>query len=78
MTSPQTQAFPIRSYSKKELALCYFPDAQHPSTAVNHLMAWIKRCQPLCEKLHAEGYQKTNKWFNPKEVRLIIEHFGEP
>ena len=55
MNTPQMQSFPIRSYTKKELALCSFPDAKHPSTAVNHLMAWIKRCQPLGAKLHAAG-----------------------
>lgn len=78
MNTPQTQAFVIRSYTKKELAYCYFPDKQNPHTAVNHLMAWINRCEPLREQLAAQGYKKSAKWFNPKEIRLIVEHLGEP
>ena len=78
MNTPQTQAFAIRPYTKKELALCYFPQAKHPHTAVNHLKSWINRCEPLRDKLHEQGYQKSAKWFKPKEVRLIIEHLGEP
>ena len=42
--------FKIRTYTKKELALMYFPES-YPRTAVNHLMAWIRRCDPLWEKL---------------------------
>jgi len=70
--------FKIRSYSKKELALCYFPSSENPHSAVNHLMTWIKRCTPLLEELEAQGYQKMSKWFSPREVRMIIDHLGEP
>ena len=38
--------FKVRSYTKKELALFYFPDAS-PHTAVNRLMRWINRNAPL-------------------------------
>ena len=34
--------FKIRMYTKKELALMYFPESM-PRTAVNHLMVWIRR-----------------------------------
>ena len=78
MNTPQTQSFPIRSYMKKELALCYFPDAKNLHSAVNHLMSWINRCEPLRDKLHEQGYQKSAKWFKPKEVKLIVEYLGEP
>jgi len=70
--------FVIRSYSKKELSLCYFPTSENPHSAVNRLMAWINRCEPLCKALEAEGYQKTSKWFSPREIRLIIQYLGEP
>ena len=37
--------FKIKSYSKAELAMLYFPDSdQH--VAVNHLMRWIYGCKP--------------------------------
>lgn len=42
--------FKIRTYTKKELALMYFPES-YPRTAVNHLMVWIRRCDPLWEEL---------------------------
>ena len=38
--------FKVRSYTKKELALFYFPEAS-PHTAVNRLMRWINRNAPL-------------------------------
>lgn len=72
------EKFPIRSYTKKELALCYFPTSVNPHSAVNHLMSWINRCTPLRNALEEQGYQKTSKWFSPREVKLITEHLGEP
>jgi hypothetical protein len=70
-------SFTIRSYTKKELALCYFPGSS-PRTAVNHLMSWIHRCTPLWTQLQATGYQPTSKDFTPRQVRAIVEQLGEP
>lgn len=70
--------FKIRAYTKKELALCYFPQSENPHSAVNRLIVWVNRCAPLKAALEARGYRKTAKWFNPLEVRLIVEHLGEP
>lgn len=69
--------FTIQSYTKKELALLYFPSAT-PHVAVNHLMSWISRCKPLHDALLDQGYQKTTKWLSPHEVKLITEYLGEP
>ena len=69
--------FVIRTYTKKELALCYFPDSR-PHTAVNHLMSWIQRCTPLWEQLQQMGYISTCKLFTPRQIRAIVEHLGEP
>ena len=69
--------FEIRSYTKKDLALSYFPSAA-PHTAVNRLMLWIYRCQPLAAALAMQGYRKTSKWFTAREVRLIVEYLGGP
>jgi hypothetical protein len=67
----------IRTYTKKELALCYFPNSK-PRTAVNHLMSWIGRCHQLSDHLKASGYQPSRKDFTPHQVRLIVEYLGEP
>ena len=69
--------FKIRTYTKKELALMYFPDS-NPRTAVNHLMAWIRRCPPLWQQLQQTGYSITSKTFTPRQVKAIVEELGEP
>ena len=69
--------FKIRMYTKKELALMYFPESM-PRTAVNHLMAWIRLCTPLWDELLKKGYCKTSKSFSPKQVKAIVEYLGEP
>ena len=69
--------FSIRSYTKKELSLMYFPDSI-PNTAVKHLMGWIKRCTPLMGELQAMGYHTSNKTFTPRQVKAIVEQLGEP
>ena len=71
------EEFIIRTYTKKELALMYFPKS-NPRTAVNHLMAWIHQCDPLWEELLAMGYHKLSKAFTPKQVKAIIDYLGEP
>ena len=67
----------IRAYSKKELALMYFPDSS-PRTAVSHLMSWIRRCTRLQQQLQEMGYETTCKTFTPRQVRAIVEEIGEP
>lgn len=69
--------FKIKSYSKKELACLYFPDSS-PRTAVNHLMSWIRNDTELFEQLEEMGYRKQSKAFTPREVRAIVDDFGEP
>lgn len=70
------EEFIIRTYTKKELALMYFPES-YPRTAVNHLMAWIHLCTPLWNELLDMGYRKTSKVFSPKQVKAIVEYLGE-
>ena len=69
--------FKIKAYTKKELALRYFPDSM-PRTAVNHLMAWIRRCPDLATELNNTCYQPTSKAFTPRQVKIITEMLGEP
>ena len=69
--------FKIRMYTKKELALMYFPESM-PRTAVNHLMAWIRLCTPLWDELLKMGYCKTSKSFSPTQVKAIVDYLGEP
>ena len=70
--------FPVRSYGKSELALLYFPHTDNPKVAVNHLMAWIRRCTPLMDDLTASGYKRSDKFFSSRHVKMIVDHIGEP
>ena len=67
----------LRSYTKQELALLYFPDSD-PDVARAHLMRWIVRCTQLYEQLLKSGYTKNSKEFNPLQVSYIFFHLGEP
>lgn len=73
-----TSHFPIRAYTKKELALMYFPDASSPRTAVNHLMAWVNVTPEILDELQQTGYRKEQKYFTPRQVRALVEFLGEP
>ena len=64
--------FKVRAYGKSELAWLYFPTANSAHTAVNHLMAWVRRNPDLVNGLHKLGYRKSAKFFTPKEIALII------
>ena len=67
----------IKSYSKQDLAMLYFPD-NDPHTATNHLMRWITNCPPLVEHLRKTHYRRNSKYFIAHQVRVIVEYLGEP
>ncbi len=71
------EEFKIRTYTKKELALRYFPDST-PQAAGKHLKAWIQRNKPLMDELAITGYQSNSKSYNPRQVKIIIDYLGEP
>ena len=66
-----------RPYTKKELALLYFPDST-PETAVKHLMTMIRRNDMLWDELQEMGYYKRRKTFTPREVQAIFDWIGPP
>ena len=69
--------FNIKPYTKKELALLYFPSTD-PHVAVNRLMMWVKRCHELHHALVEQGYKKNVKWLSTREVEMIVKWLGEP
>ena len=66
-----------RPYTKKELALLYFPDST-PETAVKHLMTMIRRNDMLWDELQEMGYYNRRKTFTPREVKAIYDWLGAP
>ena len=69
--------FKLQPYTKKELALLYFPSTD-PHVAVNRLMMWVKRCPELHHALVEQGYKKNVKWLSTREVEMIVKWLGEP
>ena len=67
----------IKRYTKKELALLYFPDSS-PETANKHLMRWIKRNKHLMQKLEEINYKPNERWFTKQEVEIIFRYIGPP
>ena len=66
-----------RAFSKKELALMYFPDST-PETAVKHLMTMIRSNDMLWDELQEMGYYNHRKTFTPREVKAIFDWLGAP
>ena len=77
MDKNKSTDFEIRAYSKKELALCYFPDLD-PRLAVKRLMRWVNRNEELVNELKKTGYKDKYRSINPCHVELIIKFLGEP
>ena len=71
------EQFKIRSYSKKELALMFFPDST-PETAVKHLMSLIRRNDMLWDELQSMGYYSLSRTFTPRQVQAIVDWLGAP
>jgi len=68
----------IKRYTKKELALRYFPWASQPKVAQNHLRSWIRRCPELQEAMKGVRQLRTRYEYNEEEVALIVHYIGEP
>lgn len=77
MNVEQDPVFPIRAYTKAELAMLYNPQ-QCISVALQTLYRWIRMNRPLMAELEAVGYNKYRHCYTPAEVRLIVKYLGEP
>lgn len=70
-------SFPIRLYSKGDLAMLYCPEYAI-STAIRNLSVWIKKNEELWAALMEAGYNPYRRCFMPREVALIVKYLGEP
>ena len=62
---------PLVPLSKKELAGKY-------KVSVKTLSRWIHSNNSLYENLVFLGYKKTNKILTIEQLKLILNHLGEP
>ena len=69
--------FPIRTYGKGELAMCYIRGVcQH--TAVKQFNEWIRTAPGLEERLLATGMKRGSRHYTPAQVQLIVNVFVPP
>lgn len=66
-----------RTWGYQELAMRYFPHVK-PDSATNQLRRWILYSPELQSHLSACGWIPGNKMLTPKQVSVIVDHFGEP
>lgn len=69
--------FPVRTYGKGELALCYIHGVCQ-QTAVNQFNEWIHTAPGLEQHLLDTGMKRTSRHYTPAQVQLIVHVFGEP
>ena len=75
------EAWPVRPYSKRELAEAYAPNIS-PVSALNRLAQWFRYNLQLSEALLQTGYKKRQQIFTSMQVELIFRlsliHISEP
>lgn len=69
--------WPVRPYSKRELAIAYAPDIS-PVSALNRLAGWIRHHRKLSQDLDETGYQNRQRIFTSLQVELIFRYLGRP
>lgn len=69
--------FKTKSYGFAELACHYLP-ALNKKSASNQLRNWINKNEKLKLALSDAGVLNRQKIFTPKQVRIILDHLGEP
>ena len=70
--------FRIRPYSKRELAMLYFPSTKNGNSAVKNLHNLMCRNPDLMKDLAKARYQSRCRILTPLQVRIIVRHLGEP
>ena len=71
------EVWPVRPYSKRELAEAYAPNIS-PVSALNRLAQWFKYNLQLSEALLQTGYKKRQQIFTSMQVDLIFRYLGRP
>lgn len=67
--------WPVRPYSKRELAMAYAPDIS-PCSALNRLAGWVRHHQKLSHELDETGYQNRQRIFHLPASGTDLSLFG--
>lgn len=70
--------FRIRPYSKRELAILYFPCTKNVESAVKNLHNLMRRNPDLMNELAEARYHPRCRMLTPLQVRIIVRYLGEP
>jgi hypothetical protein len=66
------EKFIIRAYGKSELAMMYLPN-HTKETALKLFNTWLK----INPRLRLVSKRRQH-YYTPKQVRIMVEEFGEP
>jgi hypothetical protein len=69
--------FPIRTYTKAELAALYCP-CDRLKSSQNNFWRWMQLNKKLMSELKSVDYYKYRRSFTPLEVSIIVKYMGEP
>jgi hypothetical protein len=70
--------FKIKTYGKSEFAWLMFPKMRDPRAAQDKLLRWIKKDARFHRKLLRLANTKDDNTYDPRQIKLIIDKFGEP
>ena len=73
----QIDEWPVRPYSKRELAMAYAPEIS-PVSALNRLAGWMRYNDRLTRELGDTGYRSRQRVFTSLQVELIFRYLGRP
>ena len=68
------QPFRIRPYSKRELAMLYFPSTKNGNSAVKNLHNLMHRNPDLMKELAEARYQSRCRILTPLQIRIIVRY----
>jgi hypothetical protein len=77
MMNEEEKPFPVRAYTKSELAGMYNPGLSSES-ARRILRQWMKLNRSLMSELKSHGYSDRIHFLTPAQVSVIVRHLGEP
>jgi hypothetical protein len=74
---PTIRPFVCRSYTKLELAQLYARTLA-PRTAMKKFNEWLRNDPKLWQRLQRSGITINTKTYRRSQVRMIVDHLGEP
>ena len=63
--------------AKKDIASSFIPDLT-PDNALRLFRKWIYEDEKLFNELKKANYKTTAHYFTPRQIEIIIKHFGFP